>query len=147
MRACGVHTYEAYQALLGETPDEYERLKDTLTINVTRFYRNRETWESLADTVLPALCSRLARDMFAYGVLAAPQGRSRHTLAMLFADQSERLGRRHWLDRVHISMQQTSTETAWRGPKRDGTPPRRSTRPRSVTVTSIVSRLGKTDMR
>jgi chemotaxis protein methyltransferase CheR len=101
MRACGVHTYEAYQSLLAETPDEYQRLKDTLTINVTRFYRNPETWESLADTILPALFQAREGNVRVWSAGCA-SGEEPHTLAMLFADQSERLGRRHWLDRVHI---------------------------------------------
>ncbi len=101
MRACGVHTYEAYQSLLGERPDEYQHLKDTLTINVTRFYRNRETWESLADTILPALFQAREGHVRVWSAGCA-SGEEPHTLAMLFADQSERLGRRHWLDRVHI---------------------------------------------
>jgi hypothetical protein len=40
MRACGVHTYSDYLPADRE-PGEYE-LKDALTINVTRFYRNPE---------------------------------------------------------------------------------------------------------
>jgi chemotaxis methyl-accepting protein methylase len=44
MRACGVHSYADYHALLDRTPGEYERLRDALTINVTRFFRNPETW-------------------------------------------------------------------------------------------------------
>jgi len=47
MRACGVHTYEDYRMLLRRSPNEYERLRDALTINVTRFYRNAETWNLL----------------------------------------------------------------------------------------------------
>ena len=42
MRACGVHTYADYRALLERSPEEYERLRDALTINVTRFYRNAD---------------------------------------------------------------------------------------------------------
>ena len=54
MRACGVHTYDDYRALLERTQGEYERLCDALTINVTRFYRNgrydeaREAYERAA---------------------------------------------------------------------------------------------------
>src|SRR5690606_4950299 len=36
MRACGVHTYEDYAEHLAHTPEEFERLRDALTINVTR---------------------------------------------------------------------------------------------------------------
>ena len=55
MRACGVHTYGAYLQVLESTPAESERLRDTLTINVTRFYRNHETWSLLRRSVLPEL--------------------------------------------------------------------------------------------
>ena len=39
-------------ALLDRRPAEYERLRDALTINVTRFYRNAETWNLLRRDVL-----------------------------------------------------------------------------------------------
>ena len=55
MRACGVHTFDAYRQLLDREPGEVDRLLDALTINVTRFYRNPETWERLASTHLPPL--------------------------------------------------------------------------------------------
>jgi chemotaxis methyl-accepting protein methylase len=55
MRARGVHTYAAYAEVLRRDAAEYDRLLDALTINVTKFFRNRETWEVLAATFLPAL--------------------------------------------------------------------------------------------
>ena len=48
MRARGVHTYADYSRLLDADAHEYELLLDALTINVTKFYRNAETWEALA---------------------------------------------------------------------------------------------------
>ena len=47
MRARGVHTYDDYSRLLDRDAHEYQELLDTLTINVTKFFRNRETWEAL----------------------------------------------------------------------------------------------------
>jgi len=47
MRARGVHTYDDYSRLLDEDTHEYEQLLDALTINVTKFYRNAETWHAL----------------------------------------------------------------------------------------------------
>ena len=47
MRARGVHTYEDYGRVLDEDAREYQELLDTLTINVTKFYRNPETWNAL----------------------------------------------------------------------------------------------------
>lgn len=55
MRACGVHGYAQYAALLREQPAEYEKLVDTLTINVSKFYRNPEVWELLSRRIVPEL--------------------------------------------------------------------------------------------
>ncbi|HET7040337.1 MAG TPA: protein-glutamate O-methyltransferase CheR [Gemmatimonadales bacterium] len=55
MRARGVHTYGDYARVLATDRAEYDRLVDALTINVTKFYRNRETWDALAARYLPEL--------------------------------------------------------------------------------------------
>ena len=47
MRARGVHTYPDYARLLHSDAHEYDQLLDALTINVTKFYRNPETWNAL----------------------------------------------------------------------------------------------------
>lgn len=58
MRARGVHTYAEYGALLATDSAEYERLVDTLTINVSKFYRNPDVWEMLERRIMPELCAR-----------------------------------------------------------------------------------------
>jgi len=55
MRAKSVHTFGAYAAMLKRDPDEYRRLLDTVTINVSKFFRNASTWVLLRDRVLPEL--------------------------------------------------------------------------------------------
>lgn len=55
MRACGAKTYQEYAAVLDEDAAEYGRLLETITINVTKFFRNAETWGVLRDKVLPEL--------------------------------------------------------------------------------------------
>jgi len=47
MRARGVHTYVDYARLLDHDAREYQELLDALTINVTKFFRNVETWDAL----------------------------------------------------------------------------------------------------
>jgi len=47
MRARGVHTYDDYSKLLDADAREYQDLLDVLTINVTKFFRNSETWNAL----------------------------------------------------------------------------------------------------
>jgi chemotaxis methyl-accepting protein methylase len=55
MRANGVHDYAQYAALLDARADEYDKLLDALTINVTRLFRNSEAWEAVQRVVWPAL--------------------------------------------------------------------------------------------
>lgn len=47
MRARGIHTYDDYAGLLDRDAHEYQELLDALTINVTKFFRNAETWDAL----------------------------------------------------------------------------------------------------
>jgi chemotaxis methyl-accepting protein methylase len=55
MRARGVHTYADYARVLDADGAEYERLLDALTINVTKLFRNWETYAAVAEKVVPAL--------------------------------------------------------------------------------------------
>ena len=55
MRARGVHTYRDYAAILDGDAREYELLLDALTINVTKLFRNWETFAAIAEDVIPAL--------------------------------------------------------------------------------------------
>jgi chemotaxis protein methyltransferase CheR len=101
MRACGVHTYAEYLAVLDQTPKELERLLDTLTINVTKFFRNPETWGRVRDLVLPGL---LAPGQGPIRIWSAgcSSGEEAYTLAMILADALSQLGRAHELSRVTI---------------------------------------------
>ena len=101
MRACGVHTYEDYRVLLKRSPDEYERLRDALTINVTRFYRNAETWNLLRRDVLPALFDRRRGEVRVWSA-GCSSGEEPYTLAMLAADHLDRAGRGDELSRLTI---------------------------------------------
>lgn len=85
MRACGVHTYTEYQALLERTPAEYQRIKDALTINVTRFFRNAETWERLRTAYLPELCDRFPGPLRFWSAGCA-SGEEAYSLAILAAE-------------------------------------------------------------
>ena len=89
MRACGVHTYEDYRMLLKRSPNEYERLRDALTINVTRFYRNAETWNLLRRDVLPALFDRRRGEVRVWSA-GCSSGEEPYTLAVLAADHLDR---------------------------------------------------------
>jgi chemotaxis protein methyltransferase CheR len=101
MRACGAQTYADYGALLDRSPGELERLKDALTINVTRFYRNAETWNLLRRAVVPALAEREPGELRVWSAGCA-SGEEAYTAAMLFADHFDELGRPERLVRLTV---------------------------------------------
>jgi chemotaxis protein methyltransferase CheR len=92
MRACGVHTYTDYQAVLEKSPAEYELLKDAITINVTRFYRNVETWNLLRDTLLGEICETAGGQVRVWSA-GCSSGEEPYTAAVLIADYFDRHGR------------------------------------------------------
>lgn len=85
MRARGVHTYEQYATVLDGDAEEYDRLLDTITINVTKFFRNRETWQLLADRVLPVLWDACEGRVRCWSAGCA-SGEEPYTLAVLFLE-------------------------------------------------------------
>jgi len=55
LRNLELHTYRAYADLLDADPTEHARMLDTLTINVTDFFRDAAVWSILRNRVIPDL--------------------------------------------------------------------------------------------
>jgi chemotaxis methyl-accepting protein methylase len=55
MRTKGAGTFAEYAGILDTDPVEYDRLVEALTINVSKFFRNPETFACIATKVLPEL--------------------------------------------------------------------------------------------
>ncbi len=83
MRARGVHTYEDYATVLDQDAHEYQELLDALTINVTKFFRNPETW-----TAIRPYLERLAQQRSSLRVWSAgcSSGEEPYTIAVLLAE-------------------------------------------------------------
>ncbi len=61
LRALGLHSYRQYADYIETHPEEYAKLVDTLTINVTEFFRDAPVFDLIRSQVLPELvASRLA---------------------------------------------------------------------------------------
>jgi chemotaxis methyl-accepting protein methylase len=58
MRARGALSYAAYAGILDEDEKEYDRLVRALTVNVTKFFRNWDTYAVLEERVIPQLWER-----------------------------------------------------------------------------------------
>src|SRR5438270_7769788 len=55
MQQLGIDTYEQYLRYTGREPGETGKLLETVLINVTRFFRDAQAWDALAEHVLPML--------------------------------------------------------------------------------------------
>jgi chemotaxis protein methyltransferase CheR len=90
MRASGALTFGDYGRILEGDTTEYERLLDTLTINVTKFYRNRETWDALSSTFLPRLWAACDGRVRCWSAGCA-SGEEPYTVAMLVLEHANRI--------------------------------------------------------
>lgn len=88
MEAVGVEDYQAYLDHLQASPDEFGPLLDTIFINVTRFFRDREAWKVLRKRVLPLLVERIASDSeLRVWCAGAASGEETYSLAILLAEE------------------------------------------------------------
>ena len=83
MRARGIHRFADYAALLDRDSVEYDRLMDTLTINVTKLFRNWSTFEAVSRLVVPILWEGAARPIRGWSA-GCSSGEEPYSLAILF---------------------------------------------------------------
>jgi chemotaxis protein methyltransferase CheR len=102
MRARNAGTYGEYGALLNGDADELEKLKDALTINVTRLYRNPETWDRLRALVLPELLEKREGAVRVWSA-GCSSGEEPYTLAVCLAEEAERAGKPNWVGKAQIT--------------------------------------------
>lgn len=100
MRARGVHTFADYGRVLEHDAREYDLLLDALTINVTKFFRNPETWAALA----PFLAERWQQRQGALVAWSAgcASGEEPYTVAMALAETARLTNTLDWLPRARV---------------------------------------------
>lgn len=92
MRILGLTDFSEYYDFLQGNPREIELLKDVLTINLSYFFRNPETFDYLRKTVFPELSARTSIVLWSAG---CAQGEETYSLAILAAETG-------LLDRIRI---------------------------------------------
>jgi chemotaxis protein methyltransferase CheR len=55
MKSLGALNYRGYSAMLDTAPGEYDKVVDAFTINVSEFFRDKETFQVIREKVLPAI--------------------------------------------------------------------------------------------
>jgi chemotaxis protein methyltransferase CheR len=99
MRARGVHSFEEYGRVLDRDRHEYDMLLDALTINVTKFFRNPETFAAIDREIVPALYARAEPQLRIWSAGCA-SGEEPYSLAMLMHRYAVAYGKR--FDRVDV---------------------------------------------
>ncbi|HEV7704094.1 MAG TPA: protein-glutamate O-methyltransferase CheR [Gemmatimonadaceae bacterium] len=99
MRARGVHTFEEYGQVLDRDAREYDLLLDALTINVTKFFRNPETFGAIDRELVPNLYARVEPQLRIWSAGCA-SGEEPYSLAMLMHRYAMANGKR--FDRVEV---------------------------------------------
>jgi chemotaxis methyl-accepting protein methylase len=110
MRARGVHTFDAYSQVLDGDAAEYDRLLDALTINVTKFWRNAETWRALAAPYLVELWQARRGHVRVWSAGCA-SGEEPYTLAVALAEAARGIGEADLLPRARIDATDVDRES------------------------------------
>jgi len=82
-----------YRERLAGSPDEQVLLRRELLIPVTRFFRDSEVYELLAEQVIPDLVSRAGPEGIRAWVACCATGEEAYSIAMLFAEAFRKAGR------------------------------------------------------
>ena len=100
LQALGLTSYRDYIDQLEVDPAEYQRLFDTVLINVTRFQRDAEAWRSLQEDVLPLILrSKTGDEPVRVWSAGCSTGQETYSVAIALA---EVLGVDAFQDRVKI---------------------------------------------
>src|SRR2546423_14476574 len=83
MRAKGTFTPSEYAGVLDTDPREYERLLRSLTVNVTKFFRNPDTYAAVEKKVIPELWTANSDRLCVWSAGCA-SGEEPYSVAVLF---------------------------------------------------------------
>lgn len=102
MRVRGAVTYDDYVRLLDMDRNEARLLEQALTINVSSFFRNWHTFETIAELVIPELWRRQRAGPIQVWSAGCAGGEEAFSLAALFHRHAVQRNE-SWLDRIRIT--------------------------------------------
>jgi two-component system CheB/CheR fusion protein len=105
-----------YARFLRKSPGEVEALYQDILINVTRFFRDPDTFAALQATVLPGLLkNRSPNEPVRAWVLGCSTGEEAYSVAILFAELTEAMGSRYPVQVFATDLNGTVIEKARAG--------------------------------
>ena len=106
LRATESKSYRDYAQMLSKNEDEVNKLKETLTVNVTELFRNPETFDSVRNNVLPELIKQKGiNKVIKVWSAGCSNGEEPYSIAIML---NEFLG--HSIKRYNISIQATDID-------------------------------------
>jgi len=104
MMKVDARTYKEYSGILESDPEEIKLLIDSLSINVTRFFRDKDLWGTFEDKILPKIINRSRTTrIWSAGCAVGPEP---YSIAILMFDRLKHIN----LDRLHILATDLSQE-------------------------------------
>ena len=101
MRAKGTLSHTEYAGILDADPGEYDRLVRSLTINVTKFFRNWATFSAVQQKVIPALWERGERELHVWSA-GCSSGEEPYSLAILMHKHAAERSQQSQLESLSI---------------------------------------------
>ena len=87
IQTLNVEDFKDYIDYLEVHPEEFAQLFDTVLINVTNFFRDTETWDYLAQEIIPRiLANKKTHDPIRIWSAGCASGEEAYTVAMLLAE-------------------------------------------------------------
>lgn len=118
LRSNGVNSYREYIKVLDERPEEYDKAIDAFTINVSEFFRDKETYRAIREQVIPAIIAeknRFGRRMIRIWSAGCAGGEEIYSISIIL---NEVLGDDY--DRFTISLYATDIDDACMNRAKEG---------------------------
>jgi chemotaxis methyl-accepting protein methylase len=115
LRVLNMHTYRQYARVLDADPNEYAKLLDTLTINVTDFFRDPPVYTAFRDQIIPSIIegkTRSRQRMIRVWSAGCATGQEPYSLAMAFLSAKDFQERSFMLSVVGTDLDPRALQTA-----------------------------------
>jgi two-component system CheB/CheR fusion protein len=87
MQSINIQSYQSYRQYLQSEPSEWLALLDNVLINVTTFFRDRDSWDYLAQEIIPQIItSKQPDEPIRVWSAACASGQEAYSLVILFAE-------------------------------------------------------------
>jgi len=94
-----------YATLLNSEPDEISSLYDSLSINVTKFYRDKKVWQVFTNTAIPKLCDLVKpSDSIRIWSCGCASGEEAYSLAIMFNEEFKNTDRKFKILATDINL-------------------------------------------